>query len=93
MAPAKVFERKQKTKSNTPNSEETVSEEPPKKTRQTKKKTKNELATSAPVNIDISSYRPLTHCQRTIKNIRRKLLNDLIDCFDNFNDDEKEEVE
>lgn len=71
-----------------------MSEEPPKKmTRKTKKKTKNEPASSALVNIDISSYKPLTHCQRTIKNIRRKVLNNLIDYFDDFNNEEKEEVE
>lgn len=75
--PAKVFERKRKTKSNTPDSEDTVSEEQPKKTRQMRKKTKSEPTTSAPVNIDISSYKPLTHCQITIKNIRRKVLGDL----------------
>lgn len=91
-APAKVFERKRKTKGNTPDSEETVSEEQPKKARQTRKKTKNEPASSTPVNIDISSYKPLTHCQRKIKNIRRKLLHDLIKYFDDFNDDEKEAI-
>lgn len=96
VAPAKVFERKQKTKGNTPDSEDTESKEQPKKTRQTRKKTKttsNEPTSSASVNIDISSYKPLTHCQRTIKNIRRKVLSDLVECFDDFNDNEKEEVE
>lgn len=57
-----------------------------------KKMKKNELTVSTLVNIDISSYKPLTHCQRTIKNIRRKLLHDLVDYYDDFNDEEKEEV-
>lgn len=56
VAPAKVFERKRKTRNTSPDSEEIVSEEKPKKTRQAKRKTKNELASSALVNIDISSY-------------------------------------
>lgn len=45
------------------------------------------------VNLYISSYKPMTHCQRTIKNIRRKFLDDLKEYFDDFNDNEKEEVE
>lgn len=35
----------------------------------------------------------MTHCQRTIKNIRRKVLGDLKECFDDFNDDEKKKLE
>lgn len=58
-----------------------------------RKKTKSQPTTSASVNIDISSYKPLTHCQRTIKNIRRKVIGDFKECFDDFNDDEKKEVE
>lgn len=48
-------------------------------TTQTSKKAKsigNAPATLAPVNIDISSYKLMTHCQRTIKNIKRKVLDD-----------------
>lgn len=52
----------------------------------------NEPAASAPVNIDISSYKPLTHSQRIVKNIRRKLLHDLVDYYDDFSDEEKEEI-
>lgn len=96
VAPTKVFERKQKAKNTAPDSEDTEPEVQPKKTRQMRKKiktTSNEPTSSAPVNIDISSYKPLTYFQRAIKNIRRKVLSDLIDHFDNFNDNEKEGVE
>lgn len=92
VTPAKVFERKRKTKANEPDSKETESDEQPKKARQAKKVKKNEPATSTLVNIDISSYKPLKHCQRIVKNIRRKLLHDLIDFYDEFNSEEKDEV-
>lgn len=92
VTPAKFFERKRKTKINESDSEETKSNEKPKKARQTKKMKKNEPAASTPVNIDISSYKPFTHFQRIVKNIRRKLLHDLVDYYDDFSDEEKEEV-
>lgn len=60
-----------------------------KKTRQSSKKTKttsNLSASSALVNVHVPSYKPMTHCQRTIKNIRRKVLDDLKEYFDDFND-------
>lgn len=89
---AKVFKRKRKTKTNELDSEETESDEKPNKAKQTKKMKKNEPAASALVNIDISSHKPLTHCQRIVKNIRRKLLHDLVDYYDDFNSEEKDEV-
>lgn len=96
VAPTKVFERKRKTKNNSPESEDTEPEVQPKKTRQSSMKTKstsNALASSTPVYIDTSSYKPLTHCQRTLKNIKRKVLDDLKEYFDDFSDNEKGEVE
>lgn len=95
VAPATVFERKRKTKRNSLDSKDTKPEVQPKKTRQTRKKeetTCNAPTSSTPVNIDISSYKPMTHCQRTIKNIKRKQLSDLKECFDDFIDSEKEET-
>lgn len=92
----KVFERKRKTKNEAQDSGDTESKEEIKKTRKLVKKTKltgNVSTTSALVNIDISSYKPTTHSQRTIKNIRRKVLDDLKEYFDDFNDSEKEDVE
>lgn len=67
-----------------------------KKTRQSSKKTKttnNVPATSAPINIHVASYQPMTHFQRTMKNVKRKVLDDLKDYFDDFNYSEKEEIE
>lgn len=94
--PKKFFERKWKSKNHSLEEEDTEPDIQTKKTRQSNKRTKsigNIPATLVPINIDIPSYKPMTHCQRTIKNIKRKVLDDLKEYFDDFNDSEKEEVE
>lgn len=93
---AKVFKRTWKTRNHSPDLEDSELEVEVKKMRQSTKKMKtidNVPTISTPVNIDISSYKPMTHCQSIVKNIRRKVLDDIKDYFDDFNDNEKEDVE